>query len=258
MRCARMSRVNVGSLYNAEAIEKSVEDMQIEASRRGYAFAVVHPSWRPQLRQPHGVNHLRDRRRPAHLYRAHRHPRQQPHPRLRDPPRIRSLRRRRLQPRAGRPRRAPAQEPRLLQDGQDHHRARLLERSRHPDRRSRGESRPATSRSRAAIRPPTARSPRSASPSAICSVVACSRRQVVTYGQYARRTRCRSSSPICSTTASRSASISISASNCPTATSPTAPRRWASARGSASACAKICRCNCATRSISRKSPCRRR
>src|SRR5207344_1071869 len=37
------SRVNVGSLYNAEALEKSVEEMQIEASRRGYAFASVRP-----------------------------------------------------------------------------------------------------------------------------------------------------------------------------------------------------------------------
>jgi len=37
------SHVYVGSLYNAEALEKSVEEMQIEASRRGYAFAVVHP-----------------------------------------------------------------------------------------------------------------------------------------------------------------------------------------------------------------------
>src|SRR5215470_8160181 len=35
------SRVNVGSLYNVEQIEKSIEEMQIEASRRGYAFAVV-------------------------------------------------------------------------------------------------------------------------------------------------------------------------------------------------------------------------
>jgi outer membrane protein insertion porin family len=37
------SRVRVGSLYNAEALEKSVEEMQIEASRRGYAFAAVRP-----------------------------------------------------------------------------------------------------------------------------------------------------------------------------------------------------------------------
>ncbi|MGY4478687.1 outer membrane protein assembly factor BamA [Bradyrhizobium sp. USDA 3364] len=38
-----LSRVGEGSLYNAEAVEKSVEEMQIEASRRGYAFAVVRP-----------------------------------------------------------------------------------------------------------------------------------------------------------------------------------------------------------------------
>jgi len=37
------SRVGVGSVYNAEALEKSVEEMQIEASRRGYAFATVRP-----------------------------------------------------------------------------------------------------------------------------------------------------------------------------------------------------------------------
>lgn len=39
-----LSRVNVGAVYNAEALEKSVEEMQIEASRRGFAFAVVRPS----------------------------------------------------------------------------------------------------------------------------------------------------------------------------------------------------------------------
>ncbi|HEU4805114.1 MAG TPA: outer membrane protein assembly factor BamA, partial [Nitrobacter sp.] len=37
------SHVHVGSLYNAEALEKSVEEMQVETSRRGYAFAVVRP-----------------------------------------------------------------------------------------------------------------------------------------------------------------------------------------------------------------------
>src|SRR3954453_23376625 len=37
------SRVSVGSIYNAEALEKYVEEMQIEASRRGYAFAAVRP-----------------------------------------------------------------------------------------------------------------------------------------------------------------------------------------------------------------------
>ncbi|WP_245428108.1 outer membrane protein assembly factor BamA [Bradyrhizobium sp. MOS003] len=37
------SRVSAGSLYNVELVEKSVEEMQIEASRRGYAFAAVRP-----------------------------------------------------------------------------------------------------------------------------------------------------------------------------------------------------------------------
>lgn len=41
---ASLSRVGVGSLYNAEAVEKSVEEMQIETSRRGFAFAMVRPS----------------------------------------------------------------------------------------------------------------------------------------------------------------------------------------------------------------------
>jgi outer membrane protein insertion porin family len=40
---ASFSYISVGSLYNAEAVEKSVEAMQIEASRRGYAFAIVRP-----------------------------------------------------------------------------------------------------------------------------------------------------------------------------------------------------------------------
>jgi outer membrane protein insertion porin family len=35
------SHVSVGSLYNVEQVEKSIEEMQIEASRRGHAFAVV-------------------------------------------------------------------------------------------------------------------------------------------------------------------------------------------------------------------------
>ena len=36
-------RTSPGDVYNAEALEKSVEDMTIEASRQGYAFAVVRP-----------------------------------------------------------------------------------------------------------------------------------------------------------------------------------------------------------------------
>ena len=40
---ASFSRVSIGSTYNAESLEKSIEEMQIEASRRGYAFAIVRP-----------------------------------------------------------------------------------------------------------------------------------------------------------------------------------------------------------------------
>ncbi len=36
-------RMSSGDVYNAEAIEKSVEDMTIEASRQGFAFATVRP-----------------------------------------------------------------------------------------------------------------------------------------------------------------------------------------------------------------------
>jgi outer membrane protein insertion porin family len=36
-------RVSSGSVYNAEGIEKSVEDLTVELSKRGYAFAQIHP-----------------------------------------------------------------------------------------------------------------------------------------------------------------------------------------------------------------------
>jgi outer membrane protein insertion porin family len=36
-------RTSPGNVYNAEALEKSVEDMTIEASRQGFAFAMVRP-----------------------------------------------------------------------------------------------------------------------------------------------------------------------------------------------------------------------
>ncbi|MEA2976907.1 MAG: outer membrane protein insertion porin family [Alphaproteobacteria bacterium] len=36
-------RAQAGDVYNAEAIEKTVEDMTIEVSKRGYAFATVRP-----------------------------------------------------------------------------------------------------------------------------------------------------------------------------------------------------------------------
>lgn len=38
-----LSRVSVGSVYNVEAVEKSIEDMTVDTSRRGYAFAQIKP-----------------------------------------------------------------------------------------------------------------------------------------------------------------------------------------------------------------------
>jgi outer membrane protein insertion porin family len=40
---SRLRGVSSGATYNAEAVEKSVEDMTIEMSKRGYAFAQVRP-----------------------------------------------------------------------------------------------------------------------------------------------------------------------------------------------------------------------
>src|SRR5258708_5441379 len=65
------SRVSVGSLYNAEALEKSVEEMQIEASRRGYAFAVVRPRGDRNFKQ-HTVSIVFsvDQAPPTYIYRT--------------------------------------------------------------------------------------------------------------------------------------------------------------------------------------------
>jgi outer membrane protein insertion porin family len=42
-RLRRLLRTTPGSWYNAEAVERTVEDMTIEASRQGFAFATVRP-----------------------------------------------------------------------------------------------------------------------------------------------------------------------------------------------------------------------
>ena len=112
---------------------------------------------------------LRRRGRHARLYRAHQHPRQHPHARLRHPPRIRYRRRRRLQPRADRPRRAPAEELGLLQDRQDHQRAGLRARPRHGQCRGRGAVHRRVLGRRRLFDRRTASSPKSPSANAICS-----------------------------------------------------------------------------------------
>ena len=106
-------RMSPGGVYNADAVEKTVEDMTIEVAQRGYPFAAVRPRGDRNFQSPHRRSCVSDRRRSARLYRAHQYPRQYAHARLRHPARIRYRRRRRLQPRAGRSRRAAAEEPQL-------------------------------------------------------------------------------------------------------------------------------------------------
>ena len=133
-------KAGAGDVYNAEAVEKSVENLSIEVARRGYPFAVGPSARRPRPGDPYHQRHVHRGRRPARLHRADQYPRQHPHPRLRDPPRIRRGRGRRLQPRAHRSRRTAPEEPQLFQDRQDHQRAGLGAGSHRAQRRCRGNT----------------------------------------------------------------------------------------------------------------------
>ena len=113
-----------GTLFNATDVETSVENLTIELSRLGYVFAQVRPRGDRDYTNHIDLAHLRHRRGPARLHRAHRDPRQHQDARLRHPPRVRYRRGRCLQPRADRQGRAAAAQPRLLQDRRDHHRSR--------------------------------------------------------------------------------------------------------------------------------------
>ena len=105
---AHVLRMQSGDIYNADAVEKTVEDITVEITKHGYPFATVRPRGdRDPQNAPH-QRRLRGRRGRARLYRAHQHPRQYAHPRLRDPARVRYLRRRCLQSRLDRSRRAAA------------------------------------------------------------------------------------------------------------------------------------------------------
>ena len=155
---AQQAALRAGQTYNAEAVEKigrgnDDRDVQARLCLRAGASAR-----RSQLRDASDQRRLRDRGGRARLHRAHQHPRQYAHARLRHPARVRYRGRRRLQSRAGRPRRAAAEEPQLLQDRQDHQRARLGARTASSSMSRSKSSRPASSRSRAAIRPRTASS----------------------------------------------------------------------------------------------------
>ena len=114
-RCAASCASLPGGTYNAEDVEKSIEEMTIELSKRGYAFAQVRPRGDRNYRDAPDLDRVRGRGGRARLYRADQCARQHPHARLRDPARVRYRGGRRLQPRAGRPRGTAAEEPRLLQ-----------------------------------------------------------------------------------------------------------------------------------------------
>ena len=124
-----------GDVYNAEAVEKSVENLSIEVARRGYPFAVVRPRGDRDM-ATHTINVIFTVEDGPRVYIERINIRGNTRtPRLCDPPRIRCRRRRRLQPRAGRPRRAAAEEPELFQERQDHQRAGLGARSHRAQRR---------------------------------------------------------------------------------------------------------------------------
>jgi outer membrane protein insertion porin family len=65
--------ISAGSVYSADAVEKSVPGQPLRAGpSRGH----------PRSREPHGQPRLCGRGRSAHLHRAHQHPWQHPYPRL--------------------------------------------------------------------------------------------------------------------------------------------------------------------------------
>ena len=133
-------RLSPGDTYNGDVVEKATEQLTRSVGRRGYPFAQVRPRGRPRRRQPRRQPRLRGRGRAARLHRAHQRARQHPVARLCGAARVRPRRGRRVQPCADRPRRAPAQQSRLLQEGARHQRAGLRARSRDRKRRRRGSA----------------------------------------------------------------------------------------------------------------------
>ena len=223
-------KTGAGAVYNAEAVEKSVENLVDRGGPPRLSVRRRSPARRPRCSDPHHQCGFHRRGRSARLHRADQHSRQRPHPRLRDPARIRYRRRRRLQPRAGRPRGTAPEEPQLFQD-----------RSRSPTSRARRptascsmstlrKSRPANSRSPAAIRPRAAGWPNSASPNATCWARASTPGSACSTASTPEASNCRSQSPISWATASASVSISI----------PSRPWRRTTSRTTARPSARRC------------------
>ena len=165
----RSLRVKSGDYYNAEAVEKSVEEASIEIAKRGYPFASVRPRGDRnfETRTINIVFAVEEGAR-AYIERIN----IIGNTRTRD-----YVIRREFDIGEGdaynraldRPRRAPPEESQLFQIGEDHERARLGARPHRDQRRLSSNSRPANSRSRAVIRPRTASWAKCRSANATCS-----------------------------------------------------------------------------------------
>ena len=252
------SRVNVGSVYNAEALEKSVEEMQIEASRRGYAFAAVRPRGDRNF-EAHTVSIVFaiDEGARTYIERIN----------IRGNTRTRDyvIRREFDVSEGDAYNRAlvDRSERRLknldfFKSRENHHRTGFFNGSRDPrggsgreiHRRLLGVGRLLDLRRRAGrgqhLRAQFPR-PRHVRESVGPVRTVCTRRfAFVCRALSVRLSRRRRSRPV------------LSRAAWPTVTCLTTPRRWASVRGSASVCARICLCSCAIRCIRPRFRCRRR
>ena len=81
-------RTSAGSTFDAEDVDKTVEDMTDDLARSGHPFAQVRPRGERDAEGNIGVDLCRRGGRPR-LHRAHQRPRQHAHPGLRHPPRVR-------------------------------------------------------------------------------------------------------------------------------------------------------------------------
>jgi Outer membrane protein/protective antigen OMA87 len=246
-------RTYPGDVYNAEAVEKTVEDMTIEAAKLGFAFATVRPraTRDPQTRTVNLVFAVEEGQR-AYIERIN----------VRGNTRTRDYVIRREFD---------------LAEGDAYNRALVNRAERRlknlsyfksvkistepgsaPDRvilnvdveeQSTGEFSVSGGYSTA-----DGSSAKSASRSEICSAGACSERSR-TIRQYTAEPKSRSSIHTFSGTGSRSALISSTSSRMRRAMSPTRHRQLGSAQDSASLCAKTSACNCGIRSTSRESRC---
>ena len=114
---AHLVALRPGDVYDASAIDKSVEAITRNVATQGYAFSEARPHGERDTVNHNDCDLVLGRQRPQSLHRAHRHCRQYADTRLRHSPRIRYRRRRPLQSRVDRARRAPPQQPWLLQEG---------------------------------------------------------------------------------------------------------------------------------------------